>query len=312
MTNLNNYKIVFWGTSEFAATILTRLCPVAKPILVITTPDEKTGRHQILSPSPVKTLALSEKINLLQPEKLDENLITELKKIQPDLFIVAAYGKIIPQSILDIPNFGSLNIHPSLLPKYRGASPIQTALLNNENFTGVTLIFMDAKMDHGPIIAQTPAIKILATEKFPELRDHLADLGADLLLKTLPDWFAKKITPQAQNDNQATFCHLIKKQEGQINWQKTALEIFNHWRAFYPWPGIYSNEFLGLKNPNLIKLLEIKPSTLACDYQPGTLFVADKKLFVACSQKTVLEIISLQPAGKKVMPAQNFINGYLK
>ncbi|HPI67392.1 MAG TPA: methionyl-tRNA formyltransferase [bacterium] len=312
MINLNNAKIVFFGTSEFGAIVLTRLCAVNRPLLVITTPDEKTGRHQALTPSPVKNLALAEKIDFWQPEKLDENFTAELKKTSPDLFIVAAYGKIIPQFILDIPQFGALNIHPSLLPKYRGASPIQTALLNGAEQTGVSIILMDAKMDHGPIVAQTPPIKILAAEKFPELRDRLSIISADLLLKILPDWFNKKITPQPQNDELATFCHLIKKEAGEINWQKTAPEIFNSWRAFYPWPGIYSPEFLDLKNQNLIKLIDIKLTALTSDRAPGTLFTQTKKLFVACGQKTTLEIISLQPAGKKIMPASSFINGYLQ
>ncbi len=325
MINLNNYKIVFFGTSEFGATILTRLCQVVKPILVITTPDEKFGRHQILTPSPVKIFSLEQQINVLQPEKLDDKFYKLLDsrwslprttiqggndKSCVDLFVVAAYGKIIPQNILDMPQFGSLNIHPSLLPQYRGASPIQTALLNGNNQTGVTIILMDAKIDHGPIVAQTPIIKILETEKFPELRDRLAEISADLLIKTLPDWFNKKITPQPQNDQTATFCCLIKKEAGQINWQNTASKIFNHWRAYYPWPGIYSSEFGGLKNPNLIKLIEIKTNSLTSNLKPGTLFTFDKKLFVTCGQKTTLEIISLQPAGKNPMTASSFINGY--
>lgn len=323
-------KIVFFGTPEFAQIILNQLLVTAafKVPTIVTAPDQPIGRQQTLTPPPVKVLAQKRNISVLQPKTLDAALAAELKKIKPDIILVAAYGKIIPQNILDIPTHGCLNVHPSLLPQYRGASPIQSALLNGDQETGVTLMLMDEQLDHGPILAEHKT-QLTEHEKFKELHDRLALLSAELLIKTLPDYLAGKIKPHAQDDQQATFCKTIKKTDGEINWQHPAEKIYNQWRAFNSWPGIFSqltirqladnkparlNDFSHSGRQLIIKFIEIKlvTPTLGSDKNPGEFFVQDRKLFVTCGNQTILEVLQIQPEGKKIMTAQSFMNGYLK
>ncbi|HRY63100.1 MAG TPA: methionyl-tRNA formyltransferase [Patescibacteria group bacterium] len=307
-------KIIFFGTSDFAVTILRAL--VAAQIcdlpLIITQPDEPVGRHKLLTPPPVKKLA--EKIGLptLQPEKLDDNIVKTIKKINADLFIVAAYGKIIPEKILNLPALGCLNIHPSLLPQYRGPSPIQYALLHGDQKTGISLMLVDKKMDHGPIISQIE-YPIDPDDNYETLSAKLAAKSAELLLATLPKFISGELKPQGQNHSAATFTKIITKQDGQIDWQNNAQKIYNQWRAFYLWPNIFS--LMTIKDKNiLIKFNEIRPTAEKPDHQylPGQLFTHNKKLLAACGEYSYLEVIKLQPEGKKIMSSSDFIHGYLK
>jgi methionyl-tRNA formyltransferase len=299
------------------------------------------GRKQILTAPAVKVLAEKNGLKVWQPEKLDEEFYEEItKEITPigevykphpdpllgkergvtgaELFIVAAYGKIIPQKFLDLPKFGCLNVHPSLLPKYRGASPIQSALLHGEKETGVTIMKMDAEMDHGPIISNFE-FRISNFETQQTLSEKLAEVGAELLLKSVPDYLTGKIEPKEQNHNAATFCKIIKKSDGEINWQKSAEQIYNQWRAFWPWPGIFFELRINLPagkagNYELrIKIIELSlNSGEDSKHKPGELFAENNKLFVAGGDQKLLEIKKLQPEGKNIMNDKDFINGYLK
>ena len=278
-------KIIFFGTPRFGATILEGLIKNNyKPVLVITAPDKPVGRKQILTSPPVKKIAEKYNITVTQPEKIKEAAI-EIKNLNPDLIICAAYGQIIPKEILEIPKHGCLNIHPSLLPKYRGASPIQTVILNGDKETGVTIILMDEKMDHGPIIDQTK-YKIPDDINHKELDSALAKQGAHLLVKTLPKWINGEIEAKTQDESNATYTKVLKKEDGKIEWKKSAEEIERQIRAFCPWPGTFA--FIKHKNKILrVKILEAGISK-------------EKKLIIK----------KLQPEGKKIMTLEEFKKGY--
>ncbi len=329
--NNNLLKFIFFGSSEFSVIILEELLGQNyRPLTIVTTPDKPSGRKKILTATPVKILALKENIPILQPEKLDEDF---LKTLDPrsaglalagtrseavgndeneiDIFIVASYGKIIPKNILTLPRLGCLNIHPSLLPKYRGASPIQTALLNGDKETGVTIMLMDEKLDHGPILSSL-ACPIAETENFLELHNRLAIMGAELLIKILPDFLTNKIKMTEQNHAAATFSKIINKTDGEISWQKPAREIHNQWRAFHLWPGIFGELIIKNKKIKINFTVINLTKNINKNILPGEYEIINKKLYVASGDKYLLEIIKLQPAGKKEMTAAEFINGYLK
>jgi len=322
-------SIIFWGTPEFAAIILKELINNQfPPRAVVTSPDKAVGRKQILTPSPVKQLALEHNIPVLQPANLQTYQLINLQTFQPDLFIVAAYGLILPKEILDIPKFGSLNIHPSLLPKYRGASPIQAVILNGDQETGVTIILMDEKVDHGPIV-QNKKLNISPRPfsgkagqenkkyNYLELSNELAKIGADLLIEILPRWLRNEIKPIPQDHSQATFTKIIKKEDGQINWQNSAEYIERMIRAYNPWPGTYTkmqNAKCKMQNDkSKCKILKIlKAAVLKIDHRktPGTVSLTEnKQLAVACGQNALI-LEEVQPEGKKQMSAQEFLNGH--
>src|SRR5271168_5246745 len=233
-------KIVFMGTAELSCASLEKLAGKRSVIAVVTQPDKPKGRELKLQFSPVKILAEKLKLPVLQPLKArDEKFISGLRELQPDLIVVVAYGQILPQSILDLPKFGCVNVHTSLLPKYRGASPIQSAILNGETETGVTIMKMDAGLDTGEIISQarTP---ILPEDNSQTLHDRLAQLGAELLVETIPDYVTGKISPKPQPAEGASYAAKIKKEDGKIDWNEPAEKILNRLRAFTPWPGAFT------------------------------------------------------------------------
>src|SRR5665213_1923194 len=233
-------KIVFMGTAELSCASLEKLAGKFSVIAVVTQPDKPRGRELKLQFSPVKILAEKLKLPVVQPVKArDEKFISELRELQPDLIIVVAYGQILPQAILDLPRFGCVNVHTSLLPKYRGASPIQSAILNGEMETGVTIMEMDAGLDTGAIISQarTP---ILPADNSQTLHDRLAQLGAKLLVETIPDYVAGKILPKPQSAEGASYAAKIKKEDGKVEWNDPAEKILNRLRAFTPWPGAFT------------------------------------------------------------------------
>lgn len=269
-------RVVFFGTPKIGATVLEKLVKNdLTPVAVVTREDKPAGRGRKTNPSPVKLIAQKYKIPILQPKKLKENqeFFEELKNLKPDLGVVAAYGRIIPREVLDIPKHGILNVHPSLLPKYRGASPIQSAILAGEAETGVTIILLDEDLDHGPKIAQE---RLLIDDKdtYESLADKLAGLGAKLLLKTITGYISGKIKPKKQDHSKATATTMFKKEDGYIdpenlpNSEKFQLMV----RAFYPWPGVWT-KFDG----KIVKFL------------PGNL---------------------IQPEGKPAMAILEFRNGY--
>lgn len=276
-----NHKIIYIGTPQFSVPILESLIKSDyKPIAVISEPDRPKGRKKILTTPPVKLTAIKYNIPVFQPEKIIDYK-SKIISLKPDLIIVAAYGQIIPQEILDIPKFGSINIHPSLLPKYRGASPIQNTILSGEKTTGTTIIKMDAKMDHGDIINSTKLKYQISKLNFTELAKQLVELSAKLLINTLPDYLSGKIKLQPQNHSKATFTKLLKKEDGKINENDQPEIIERKIRAFYPWPGTY--------------------------------FIIDGKRFIVKSAQLDQEKIiikQIQPEGKPPMSMSDFQHGY--
>ncbi len=237
-------KFAFFGTDEFSVKVLDTLKEAGLlPALIITVPDQPKGRKMVITPPPAKIWAEANGIEFIQPVSL-KNLEEEKLKPVWDFFLVASYGKLIPQDILAIPSHGTLNIHPSLLPKYRGPSPLETAILNGDEETGVTIMLVDALMDHGPILA-TEKIKLADQYNFSQLRDKLAEMGAKLVVKILPDYLASqparasKITPQAQDHSQATLTKKFTKEDGFIDQETPVLARYRKILALNPWPGTY-------------------------------------------------------------------------
>jgi len=294
MAKNKSLKLIFIGTPEFGAIILEGLIKNNyKPVLVVTGLDKPVGRKQILTSSEVKVPAKKYNILLFQPKKIKETEL-KIKKLKPDLIITAAYGQVLPKEILEIPKHGCLNIHPSLLPKYRGASPIQTAILNGDEKTGITIYLMDKKIDHGPIIFSIK-FKIPDNDNYQIISQKLAELSVKLLIKTIPKWINGGVKPKPQNESKATYTKIIKKEDGKINWNKSAQEIERQIKAFYPWPG----SFTFIKKNNILRVKILKANV---SKKP-------KGLFVKC-KKDYLIIDNLQLEGKKPITGQEFLRGY--
>jgi len=318
---MNKVRIILMGTPEFAKNIFCKFYNALKDkfkiIAVITTKDKPTGRKQVLTPSPVKKWALENNLPILQPDKIrNPEWVEKIKGLNPELIILTAYGQIIPQEILDVPKYKALNIHPSLLPKYRGASPIQSVILNGETETGICLIIMDAEMDHGEIISNLQ-FSISNKPTYKELSGKLSDLGAELLIKALPDYIDGKIKPQEQNHSQATFCKIIKKEDGKIDWNKPAEEIERQVRAFREWPESYTEmQKSKIKNENenlKLKILEAETnlSTMfGTSKKTGEVFLTDKKELAIQTGNGILILKTIQLEGKKSMTARDFLNGH--
>jgi len=304
---MNTKKLIFFGTSDFSVPALKALATAGYEIsLVVTTPDEPVGRKQLLTPPPIKTMADSLGLRAIQPKSLKKDLtiVDSLSALSPDFAVVASYGKIIPQAIIDLFPQGMINIHPSLLPKYRGPSPIQSVLLNGEKETGVCIIQLDAEVDHGAIIARQE-LGIMNNESCIELSERLAKVGADLLIKALPGYLSGDTKPQEQDHTQATFTKKFTSEDGKIDWQKSAEEINNQIRALNPEPGTFC-----LLNDEVLKIIRAIGTSEPTGESPvGSLVQQDKKL-LAVTGNGILEILELQPAGKKPMSAQDFTNGY--
>jgi methionyl-tRNA formyltransferase len=305
-------NIVFFGTPEFAVRILDILEQHGlAPALVITTPDKPGGRGKKLLPPATKIWAEMRKIDIWQPEKLrDPEFLQKMRDLSPDLFLVASYGKIMPQALLDIPRSGTLNVHPSLLPLYRGPAPIEGAILSGDPKTGVTIMLVDAEMDHGPILAQEKLTETITNIKFIELETRLADLGGRMLAETIPLWLDNKITPRAQDHVNATFTKKIVKEDGHLNWQMSAEEIRRHILALNPWPGTYS--FID-KNDRKERLIiseaTLLPNTGNKTRQQGEIFAYEKSFAVATENGALL-IARVKPEGKNEMTAAEYLRGH--
>ncbi len=303
-------RIVFMGTPQFAATLLESLIDHHYQIVgVVTQPDKATGRDQKLQPSPVKKLALQYNLPLLQPNKLDATAHSDLKLWKPDLIIVAAYGKILPKNILSLPGFGCVNVHASLLPKWRGASPIQNALLAGETETGITLMLMDEGVDTGDIIA-IERTDVDANETRAELETRLATIGAELLSHTLASFIERKITPTKQDSEGATLCQLIDREDGHIFWDDDSQSLYNRYRALTPWPGI----FTFWKNKDTMQRLKLH--AVSHIKQPpqikhalGEVFEIGESIGVQTGTGILL-LEEVQLEGKERTDIQTFIRGY--
>lgn len=294
-------KIIFAGTSEFGIPTLEKLKSSHELVLVITQPDRPTGRTKALTAPPIKLWAIKNGIEVAQPEKISE-LENRITNMQPDLLLVAAYGQIIPGNILSIPKFGSVNIHGSVLPKYRGASPIQATIFNGEKTGGVSLLVMDEKMDHGPLLA-TQSVELTGKETFPELYKSLADVAATLTEETLPDYLGGSLIPRPQNHIEATFTKLLTRDDGRIDWNRTAAEISCHVRAYNPEPGTWTQ----LKG-KVVKILEVEKVMDNKIELPGKLYVHNGELAAKCLDGSVL-IRRVKPEGKNEMSGKDFLNG---
>lgn len=300
-------KIVFAGTPDFAVPFLEGLFNDSNFSIcgVITQPDKPIGRKQELTAPPIKLLATKHQITVWQPEKLRDNadILEELKKVGAELLVVVAYGQILPQAILNLFPLGAINVHPSLLPKYRGASPIQSAILNDEEKTGISIMLMDAKMDHGPILAQEEVF-LDGTETNESLHGLAAIKGVPLLVKTIKDFADKKISGIAQNDAEATFCRTINKEEARINWSDSAKKISAQVRGLYPWPVAWTT-FNG-KRLKIFPPIEVVESVDKAAI--GSITIDNGKIRVQCGQGAIM-INKVQLEGKNAMNSKEMING---
>lgn len=293
--------ILYFGTNEASARVLEALARTQGFSFsgVVTQPDRPVGRSQILTPSPVKTMATRLHLPVLCPVSLKNFPLETLPSA--DIFVVYAYGLIIPQVILDRPAHGALNIHPSLLPKYRGPTPVQSALINGDKETGVSIMLLDAKMDHGPIFRQLP-LAIAPNDTVATLTEKLTAMAIPALTSVIMEWTQKKIAPTPQDDTQATICKILTRDNGEVDWKKTNAEIFNLYCGLTPWPGIWTH-WKGKRLKLLV--IEKRAESLA----PGLARYRDNELLIGCGEGAI-EVAELQIEGKKIMNANVFCNGY--
>lgn len=307
----NDPIVVFFGTSHFAVPILKKMIdsPFC-PKLVLTQPDALIGRKKFLMSPPVKECAAASGISVIQPETLKSlELEKILTNLNPDLFILAAYGRIIPRKILEIPRLGFLNVHPSLLPFLRGASPIQSAILEGLKETGTTIIKMDEELDHGPILAQEK-ISLSGSENYEELSQALANLSSGLLLRILPNYIDGQIKPADQSHHQATFTEIIKPEDARIDWKKPAENIERMARAYHLWPKAHTFwKKTQEQNSRRINLLKTRVVSSSPQFEPGKVLGYENGLAVV-SGSNLLIIDRLHLEGKKETDAQSFLRGH--
>lgn len=308
-------SIVFFGTPPFAATILEALhdAPRVRLKAVVTQPDRPCGRGQVCKPSAVKEFALSNAYPVLQPESLKrEETVAQLRSFQADCFVVAAFGLLLPQIILDIPPLGCLNVHASLLPRHRGASPIQAALLQGDKATGITIMRMVAALDAGPILLQR-AMAIGLDDTAQTLHDQLAAMGGRMMVEALHGYLSGTLTFIEQNHDLATYAPKLTKDQGRIDWSRSAMEVHNHIRAMHPWPGAYF-AFQGAgADPRKVSIHPgVIGDPLPRGATPGSfLGMHAGKLAIACSDRAYLAS-TLHPSDSRPMDAQAFYCGYLR
>jgi methionyl-tRNA formyltransferase len=299
--------LVFCGTPLFAAPTLEKLVEAGHSVpLVVTQPDRPRGRGMELAISPVKATALRLGLSVLQPDKIksNEDFKSQLAALAPDAIIVVGYGRIIPQWMIDLPRFGNLNLHASLLPKYRGAAPIQWAIASGESVTGATTMRIDAGLDTGDILQQRELF-IGPEDTAETLAPKLAAMGAGLMIETLQGLQSGQVRPVPQNHSQTTLAPILRKEDGRIDFRRTATEIFNRLRGFQPWPGAYTV----FKGRNL-QVHWARPLGSAASSAPGEVAVQGTRLLAGCGKGTALELIEIQIEGKRRMSASDFINGY--
>lgn len=302
------YKIIFMGTPEFAVPSLKVLIENASfdIKLVITQPDKSVGRHKKLQFSPIKKLAMQNNIEVIAPIVLKKNieLINKIKSIAPDVIVVVAYGKILPKDILDIPKMGVVNIHASILPKYRGASPVTESILAGDKQTGVTLMKLDTKMDTGPILATSKIIPINNKDTADTLSQKLAQIGAGLLIDNLEKYIDNNLKLQPQDDTKATYTKLINKSDGQIDWHETAKIIEKKVRAYSPWPSTFTT----FKDKSL-KILEAE-TIIETKNLPGQVWKTEDKYPAITTSQGSLKLNKLQLESKKPVSGKDFLLGY--
>ncbi|MEH7382472.1 methionyl-tRNA formyltransferase [Bacillus sp. JJ1533] len=299
-------RIVFMGTPDFSVPVLRQIIEDGYEVVaVVTQPDRPVGRKRVLTPPPVKVEALKHGIPVLQPNKIREKQeIETVLSYKPDLIITAAFGQILPNEILEVPKYGCINVHASLLPELRGGAPIHYSILQGKKKTGVTIMYMVEKLDAGDILTQVE-IPIVETDHVGSLHDKLSVAGSKLLSETIPLLLDDKITPIKQDDTKATFASNIKREQEKIDWTKTGEDIYNHIRGLHPWPVAYTTI-----NGDVMKIWWGEKVPSATPTKPGTVVSTEKDGFiVSTGNTTFIKITQLQPAGKKKMSAEQFLLG---
>ena len=300
---MKNTKVVFMGTPNFATKILEVLIENTDVVLVVSQKDKEVGRKHILTPSPVKSLATLNGIEVFTPDKIREDYDI-IRKLEPDLIVTCAYGQILPEELLNIPKIASINVHASLLPKYRGGAPIQRAIMNGDEETGITIMYMDKGMDSGDIIKKE-AIKIDINDNIDTLGDKLSTLGSKLLLEVLPSIVNKTNDRIKQNEEDVTFAPIITKEDEKLSFNKTTKEIYNHIRALDPSPGAYFT-----LNDEIIKVYNSRESSAKGTI--GTITNIYKDGIGIGTKDGEIVLTKIKPAGKKIMQARDYLNGKRK
>jgi len=300
-------KLVFCGTPQFAVPTLEAVIAAGHEVaLVLTQPDRPVGRTQELQAPPVKQAALKHSIPVLQPEKIKNNpeLRERLEAIAPDAIVVVAYGRIIPQWMLDLPRHGNINLHGSLLPKYRGAAPIQWSVANGETVSGVTTMRLDAGLDTGPMLL-AQAVPVGEEETAVDVYENLAEVGAPLMVETLRRLDAGELFPEVQDHSLATHAPILTRDDGRIDFSRTAKQICDRWRGFQPWPGAFTS--LGGKKLIVHRLHVVQhPESVA----PGIIHLHEGRMLVGCGGSSVIELDEVQLEGKRRMVAAELMRGY--
>lgn len=298
-------RVVFMGTPEFAVPTLQTLISSQRVVGVVTQPDRPSGRGRRLQPPAVKKVAQAANIPVYQPESLRSDESTrQLRQWQPDIIVVAAFGQLLRRQVLDLPPKGCLNIHASLLPRWRGASPIQHAILAGDSETGVTLMQMDEGMDTGPIYAQL-TVPIFDEDTAASLHDRLAQAGAELTAARLDDILSQRLPPVPQNDEEATYAPMIKKSDGEIDWRQSAEDLDRHIRAMTPWPGAFTNW-----SGNLLRILSADPlaEEQVAEGPPGSVHRYSGYIVVVAGSGG-LRLTGVQLSGKQPLTIDDFVNG---
>jgi methionyl-tRNA formyltransferase len=305
MQRRKDVRIVFMGTPLFAVPVLKMLVLNDYQVAAVyTQPDRPAGRGCNASFSPIKQVAISLGLKVVQPENLKNGeTIEELAALKPDVIVVAAFGQILTQSVLDLPGHGCINIHPSLLPKYRGAVPVAASILNGDSFAGVSIMLMDKGLDTGPVLSQAQ-IPVLAYDNTEILTDKLSLVGAFMLLDILPDWVKGRILPRPQNNAAASYFSTVIRESGEINWSEPAEIIWRRIRAYYPWPGCFTH----WQGKNL-KIIDAMPISAVCDAALGQVSILPDGSAAIGTGSGVLKIITLQMEGKKPMSSAEFLRG---
>ena len=297
--------MVFFGSPEDAVPALSAVIDAGHTVAAVyTRPDREAGRKRQPTPTPVRVAAEARGLRVETPAGLRGEEVQEtLRSLNADVFIVAAYGRILPPEVLAMPRLGAVNIHPSLLPRYRGPSPVATAIRSGDAETGVSVMLLDEGMDSGPLLAQSSPVPLDGTERADELTARLFRMGAEMLPGVLDALEAGSLTPTPQDESRVTVTHLTEKEDGKIDWSMPAAEIERMTRAFYPWPGAFTS--LAGKN---LKALSAVVAREGRSGPPGTVSVREKKIFVATGDGE-LELLEVQPEGKRPMSARDFLNG---
>lgn len=304
---MSKARVLFMGTPDFAVPSLRLLLEEkdqVEVIGVVTQPDRPKGRKKVLTPPPVKVEAIKHDLPVFQPQKLrSEEAIRQVLELQPDLIVTAAYGQILPEPVLNAPKYGCINVHASLLPKYRGGAPIHHAIINGEKETGVTIMYMVKALDAGDMLLQR-AIPITSGDNVGTMHDKLANLGAELLKEVLPSILDGTVQAVPQDDEQATFAPNITREDEKIDWERTAQELDCQIRGLCPWPVAYT-----LWKGKPFKIWKASVVNEETQGEPGTVIRLDANGIVVATGKGLLRLTEVQPSGKKPMPARQFING---